>query len=118
MAKTDPRLNVTRTPRTDDEKELLRALKELRQSADGVLYTGSRKNTVKIDGNEVAVTRYVIEVDDHTARLILATLSGKATKPTTRKPRTRAQSGREVKFEDGAKLGVTTTATRKKAAAK
>jgi hypothetical protein len=93
MAKTDPRLDVSRAPRTDDEKALLREMKDLRATNPGVLYTGSRKNEVKVDGQPVTVTRYLFEVDAETARLVITTLSGTSTKATTRKARTATSGG-------------------------
>lgn len=113
-----PRFNVNRTPRTDDEKGLLRELKTLRD-VDGIYYTGSR---IK-DGQ----TRYVIQVDEATARKLLAVLSPpKAKSDGTTKARTRKTASGQISAPEGVeaptapagKIVAKKSAARTKAAAK
>jgi hypothetical protein len=75
MAKTDARLDVTRNPRTETELAILRNLREVRAQHAGLLYSGSRKNTVKVDGEDVTETRYVLEVNESTLHELAALLS-------------------------------------------
>ncbi len=66
---------MTKATRTNEELATQRALKELRSAHEGVLYTGTRKNTVTVDGAEVTTTRYVLELDGPTLHAVAASLA-------------------------------------------
>lgn len=64
MSINDPRFDVARQPRTEQELTNQRALRDLRSKSASLCWTGVRKNPVVVDGVEVTGTRYILEVNE------------------------------------------------------